>query len=251
MKTRLSLFSVLGLAAAAAVLVLDAPAARADLYVIESTVPSIKPRTRLLGDQQISIPAGGSIRAVLPDGRTQTIKGPYSGPVSDLDKNVARNEGVLGWLRNILQTGGATEATPGATRSIGRPAASRAAFSWTAVPVMVDGTPSICVEKGAKLMLTRTPSARADRVTVVESSSSQQGEAQFEPGRDTAAWPSGVAVKPDATYRFLMQDRPPRQVRLRVMDKLPADADVLNELFKLDCKYQFEAWVRGTLAAAK
>jgi hypothetical protein len=248
-KTRLSLFGVLGLAAAAGALFADVPAAHADLYVIESTVPSIKPRTRLLGDQQIAIPAGGSIRAVLPDGRTQTIKGPYSGPVSDLDKNVARNEGVLGWLRNILQTGGATEATPGATRSIGRAAAPRTGFSWTTVPVTLDGTPSICVQKGAGLMLARAPSVRADRVTVIETSSSQQGEAQFAAGSETTAWPAGVAVKPDATYQLLMQDRPRRQVRLRVIDKLPSDTDVLNELHKLDCKYQFEAWVRGTLAA--
>jgi hypothetical protein len=250
MKTGLSLLGALGLAAAVTVLLPGVPAARADLYVIESTVPSVKPRTRLLGDDNLNIPAGGSVRAVLPDGRTQTIKGPYNGPVSDLDKGAARNEGVLGWLRNILQTGGATETTPGATRSIGQKgAAPRTGFSWTVVPVTLDGTNNVCVPKGAKLTLARAYSVRADRVAVVEAASSERGEAQWASGSDTTAWPGGVAVRPDATYYFLMPDKPRRQVTLRVMERLPAEADVLTELYKLGCRYQFEAWVRGTLAS--
>jgi hypothetical protein len=250
MKIRFSVLGALGLTAAVAVLLPGVPAARADLYVIESTVPSIKPRTRLLGDDNLTIPAGGSVRAVLPDGKTRTIKGPYDGPVSDLDKGAARNEGVLGWLRNILQTGGATETTPGATRSIARKAATpRTGFSWTVVPVTLDGTNNVCVPKGAKLMLARAYSVRADRATIVEAASSERGEAQWGPGSDTTAWPRGVAVRPDATYYFLMPDKPRRQVTLRVMERLPADADVLTELYKLGCRYQFEAWVRGTLAS--
>jgi len=185
---------------------------------------------------------------VLPSGKTQTIKGPYSGAVGDIDKGVARNEGMLGWLRNILQTGGSSEATPGATRSIGRaPPKATASFSWTAVPVTVDG--NICVQKGAKLMLARAPSVRADHVAVVESATSERAEAQWEPGSETTAWPAGVTLRADATYYFLMPDKPRRQVTLRLIDHLPADADVLTELYKLGCKDQFEAWVRATLAA--
>ncbi len=248
MKIRSSLYCALGFTVAVAASFAAAPPARADLYVIKSTVPTIKPRSRLLADDKLEIPAGGSIRAVLPSGKTQTIKGPYSGSVGDLDKGVARNEGMLGWLRNILQTGGSSEATPGATRSIGREAPKpRAGFSWTVVPVTVDG--NICVQKGAKLQLARAPSVRADQITVVESASSERGEAQWQPGSDTAAWPAGVALRADATYYLLMQDRPRRQITLRLVEQLPADADILNELYKLGCKYQFETWVRGTLAS--
>jgi len=250
MKTRFSLLGALGLTVAFVALLPGVPAVHADLYVIESTVPSIKPRTRLLPDDKLSIPAGGSVRAVLPDGKTQTIKGPYDGPVSSIGKGRARNEGVLGWLRNIMLTGGATETTPGATRSIARrPAAARTGFSWTVVPVTLRGTNNVCVPKDAKLKLARAYSVRADRVTVVEAASSERGEAQWEPGSDTTAWPRGLAVRSDATYYFLMPDKPRGQVTLRLMKKLPADADVLTELYKLGCKYQFEAWVRGTLAS--
>ena len=57
----------------------------------------------------------------MPSGKTQTIKGPYSGPAGDLAKGQKPNEGVIAWIKNLLQTGGSTESTPGATRSM-RPA---------------------------------------------------------------------------------------------------------------------------------
>jgi hypothetical protein len=231
--------------AALAGLLANSQPVRADLYVIESTVPEIKPRSRLLGEDKISIPAGGSIRAVLASGKTQTIKGPYSGPVSELDKGLSRNEGVLGWLRNVLMTGGATESTPGATRSIARDAKPRTGFSWTVVPVTVEG--NMCVEKGAKLMLARAPSVRAEQIIVT--AGNERGEVQFDSGSETTAWPASVTLRPDTAYTIQLADKSRRQVTLRLVDQIPAEADVLNELYKLGCKYQFEAWVRGTLAA--
>ena len=50
---------------------------------------------------------------------------------------------------------------------------------------------------------------------------------------------------------MLVPDRPRRQITLRVLDKLPADDDVLTELHRLGCKHQFEAWVREKVAAGK
>src|SRR6202011_214767 len=94
--------------------------ARADLYVLESTTTTIRPGSHLAANDPISIPAGSFIRAVLPSGKTQTIKGPFSGSAADLDKGQALNEGVLAWLRSILETGGPKEFTPGAPRSIRR-----------------------------------------------------------------------------------------------------------------------------------
>jgi hypothetical protein len=246
MKIRSSLYGSLPLLAVVALLA-SAPPARADLYVIESTVPNIKPRSRLLGEDKISIPAGGSIRAVLPSGKTQTIKGPYDGPVSAIDNGQARNEGMLAWLRNILMTGGSSESTPGATRSIARDAKPRMGFSWTAVPVTMDG--DMCVQKGAKLTLARAPSVRAEQVTVTEANGSERGEVQFASGVETAAWPANIALRPDAAYTLQLSDKSRHQITLRVLDQLPSDADVLNELHKRGCKSQFEAWVRGTLAS--
>ena len=170
----------------------SSPAA-AQLYVLESTAPAVRVGSQLGDSDAIAIPAGAHIRVVLPSGKTQTIKGPYSGQVADLAKGQPINEGVSAWIKNILRTGGATEATPGATRSIARPIdRPRARFSWSTVPV-VNGT--VCIEKGAKLQLVRAASAKAERVTVVDTSNGQQAEAQWESGSDATDWPAACGPR--------------------------------------------------------
>jgi hypothetical protein len=232
--------------ALAAVLV-AATAARADLHVIESGVAAIKVGSQLADRDSITIPAGAQIRVVLPSGKTQTVRGPFTGTVADLAKGQPRNEGVLTWLKDFLKTGGATEATPGATRGIGREVPKpRIGFSWSAVPVTMDG--SVCIDKNARLELVRAPNTPAERVAVIDAASSERGEAQWEAGSDRAAWPANLAPRPDGTYHIIVGDRPPRRIVLRVLPNLPADDDVLTELHRLGCKQQFEAWVREKVA---
>lgn len=223
---------------------------QADIYVIESSVAAIKVGSNLADADKLSIPSGGAIRAVLPSGKTQTIRGPYDGQVADLAKGHAQNEGVLAWLRNMMQTGGARESTAGATRSAA-PGAARPSvkFSWTGVPTFVDG--DFCVQKGAKLQLVRAPSRSSARIAIVDVAGAQRGEAEWAPGSEAVAWPGGLVPKPDAAYLLMVQDRPRRQVTLRVLDKLPGEDDLLTELQARGCKQQFEAWVREKMATAK
>jgi hypothetical protein len=240
---------VMALAAVLVVSNMSPSPAAAQIYVMESTAPAIRVGSALDMGATISIPAGSHIRAVLPSGKTQTIKGPYAGSVADLVKGQPINEGVTAWIKNILKTGAATESTTGATRSVARPAERlRAAFSWSAIPVM-DGT--VCVEKSAKLRLVRAASSKPERVTVLDTGNGQQAEAQWEAGSDTTDWPPGVMPRADISYSMLVPDRPRRQITLRVLDRLPAEDDVLAELNRLGCKDQFEAWVREKLAAGK
>jgi hypothetical protein len=224
--------------------------AAAQIYVLESTTATIKVGSAIDMGTVISIPAGSHIRAVLPSGKTQTIKGPYNGTVADLAKGQPINSGVAAWLENILKTGGATQSTTGATRGIARPADKppRAAFSWSTIP-LADGT--VCIQKGSKLHLLRIASSTAERVTIADVGTGQRAEAQWEADRDTADWPAGLAPRDGVTYYVLVPDRPARQITVRVLDRLPAEDDVLAELQRLDCKAQFEAWVRGKLAASQ
>jgi esterase/lipase superfamily enzyme len=97
------------------------PSAQADVYVIESSVSDIKVGAHLNNDEVINIPAGASIRAVMPTGRTLTIRGPYAGNVGDLLKGEAQNEGLMAWMKTMLKAGGSIETTPGATKSVTRP----------------------------------------------------------------------------------------------------------------------------------
>jgi hypothetical protein len=226
---------------------LSATAAAAQIYVMESTVAAIRVGSALDLRAAISIPAGGHIRAVLPSGKTQTIKGPYEGTVADLAKGQPINEGVLAWIKDLVRTGGATQTTPGATRSIGRPADKpRAAFSWSAIPV-ANGT--VCVEKGASLTLIRVASPNAERATMIDAANGKQAELQWEQGSDTAAWPASLIPRNEGTYEVLAAGRPRRQITVRVLDQLPPEDNLLIELNRLGCSSQFEAWVRGKLAA--
>jgi hypothetical protein len=246
----MSLFRcVMALAAVLVAGATSASSAAAQLYVMESTVAAIRVGSAFDMNATIPVPAGSYIRAVLPSGKTQTIKGPYNGTVADLAKGQPINEGVTAWLKNILKTGGSTESTTGIMRSVVRAAEKpRAAFSWSTIPVM-DGT--VCIEKGANLRLVRVASSKTERVTVLDTDNGQQAEARWEAGADTADWPSGVTPRPDVIYYLLAPDRLRRQITLRVLERLPAEDDVLAELHKLGCSSQFEAWVREKLAAGK
>src|SRR5215510_12348791 len=198
------------LVAALVALAGGAASARAQVYVIESSVPDIKVGAQLAMADSLAIPAGAAIRAVLPSGKTQTVKGPYNGSVADLAKGQEVNEGVVGWLKNIIQTGGATEATPGATRSAGAPVRARSAarFSWVNVPTSIDG--NVCVGKDAKLQLMRAPVPVAQRVAVVDVDSAARAEAEWAVGGDGVAWPAGVAVRPGGSYYLMVEGRPRR-----------------------------------------
>lgn len=244
--TKKSSLSLAGGVLAAALLV-GTTAARADMYVIESTVAAVSVGAHLKSDDSIAIPANGQIRAVLPSGKTQTIRGPFNGKVSDLAKGTP-NEGVWAWMMNMAKTGGSAEITTGATRSVSRDGGKPRAFSWTEVPTGVNG--SICVEKGAKVLLTRTAAARIDRVTVVDTASGERAEVKWEAGSQTTEWPASLQLRADGAYQLFQQDRPKRDVTLRIVDKLPAEDDLLAELQKQGCQHQFNAWLRDKVTAA-
>lgn len=248
MKHMLGFRRALGAAFVLAVASMGLALAQGEIYVLESTVPSIKAGKVFSPTDTIAIPDGGSIRAVMPSGKTQLIKGPYRGPAGELAKGQKPNAGVIAWIKSLLATGGSTENTPGATRSA-RPAELAASFSWNVVPVSVDST--FCVEKGAKLQLDRGPWFNAGRVAVIDPAGSQQGEATWAAGSKMAPWPSGVEPRPDATYALLVPERPQRKVTLRVLDRLPGEDDVLAVLEARGCRYQFEALVKEKMGADK
>jgi hypothetical protein len=81
------------------------PAAGGPIYVLESSVPSINAGKVYALTDTIIIPDGTSIRAVMPSGKTQTIRGPYSGPASDLAKGHRSNEGVIAWIKKHSSDG--------------------------------------------------------------------------------------------------------------------------------------------------
>ncbi|HWA51225.1 MAG TPA: hypothetical protein VG742_23350, partial [Dongiaceae bacterium] len=211
------------MAVALMLLASDGAQAQGEVYVIESSVPSISVGTGLAPADRLSVPAGDYVRVVLPSGKTQTIKGPFQGAASDLANGQATNDGVMAWLRTLLETGGSTQRTSGATRSMRRAGgvAPQVAFSWTAIPVTWEG--DICVQRGAALALARPSTARPEQVTVVDAASKAQAQTGWAVGQNTVPWPAALPPRPEGIYLLMIPDRARRQVKLHMLDRLPGD----------------------------
>lgn len=216
--------------------------ARAEIFVIESTTPALQAGSQLADDQRLSVPAGAHVRILLPSGKTQTVKGPYDGAIADIGKGKLDGSGMIAWLRGFLRTGGSSEATPGATRSLSAAPARPTAFSWTDIATGSDSI--VCVPRGQTPQLKRTLTAKADRVTIVDRDKSVRGEAEWATGSDSAGWPPGIAIRDGAIYDIVHPDRPKRMVTLRVLPVIPEEPDVLGTLHARGCRAQFEAWLR-------
>lgn len=218
--------------------------ASADVFIIESTAPALKAGSQLADNERLSVPDGASVRILLPSGKTQSVKGPYDGAIADIGKGKLDGAGMIGWLRGFLQTGGSSEAVPGATRSLTPPPARSASFSWTSVPTGADSI--TCIPRGQSPQLKRGVTGKADKVTIIDRDKATRGEAEWTVGSDTAAWPGALALRDGAVYDLLVPDRPKRTLTLRVLARAPDEADVLSVLHAAGCKAQFDAWLRET-----
>lgn len=237
------------LALCAFLLITGSAPAQAQVYVLESTVTNVRVGSTIAMSDRLTVPTGASIRVVMPSGKTQTIKGPYSGTAADLASGQPVNDGVVAWIKNLMATGGSKESTPGATRSA-KMLEAPAGFSWTNIPAGINST--MCVQKGARLQLQRASAQAADRLTVVDLTSTERGEVEFAPGSQTAAWPAGITAQDDRTYALLAPDnRPRRQLTLRVLDRLPSEEDILVDLAARGCKLQFDAWVKEKMSGGQ
>jgi hypothetical protein len=216
--------------------------AAADIYVMESSVPGMRAGARLADNETLTLPAGGHIRAVLPSGKTQTIRGPFSGKVADLTKGMQSNESLMDPVRKILETGGSRETSTGGTRSVAAKGQRPRGFSLVEIPAWVNG--KVCVLKGGNVVLARQSAAGAERAMLVDGKTFERAQVTWEAGSATAAWPASLKLQPDATYQVLVQDREGRDVTLRILDTAPDEDDMLIELHNAGCTHQLETWLR-------
>ena len=151
-------------------------------------------------------------------------------------KGQKANDGVMAWIKNLVQTGGSNEKTPGATRS--------ARGAEAPVALLLDRHTShqrqhdLRRAKAPSCELRRAASPRAERVIVVDAATAERGEVEFAAGSEHRAWPAGVTLRPDGDYVVARAGRTGqrRQMTLRVLDSLPGEDDVLAELAARECK---------------
>lgn len=89
---------------------------KADITVLASTVPALEKGMELDDDESITVPPGKTVRLLLPDGRTRTIKGPFSGQVWDSETEQSVAPSLSRQIRSTasgIAKGGATQSGTG------------------------------------------------------------------------------------------------------------------------------------------
>jgi hypothetical protein len=231
----------LGMIAATTILILGSDA-RAEIMIVSSDAAALKAGTEIADNASIDIPAGATVRIMLPSGKTQTLSGPTVVSVADLMKGEPPSASILQKAKEFLATGGADQSRPGATRGARGSKARGQQFSWTVIPPDASGT--ICVERGAKLLLARSATSKAGEVTVIDTAANARGTSLWAIGAVEAQWPTEVEPKSGTTYQVTVFGEQVRQLKLSLVDKaMTDDANALKTLIEANCKAQVSAWL--------
>ena len=214
---------------------LQAPAARADALVLDSSVSALARGSELKDGTRIEVPSGGSVTLLLPTGRTQTIKGPYAGAVRDVAKGEPLDKKL--WRKvTELATGEGSDKPVGATRSV-RPNVSKSVrplqFAWNTIPLTAEDV--LCLERDAPLELVRTNAMITQRAVIVDPKG----------GRAEIIWPANLAKVDGGGYDLLLPDLPIRRFTLRLVDKKRTGAtETVQTLYEGGCFEQLKLWLR-------
>ena len=225
-------------------LALACPSA-ADILIVSSNAPDLKPGMQLADSARLEVPAGAKVRVLLPSGATLAINGPASRPVRDVTQGAPLVESVWAKARELLETGGVDQSRPGATRGAAGGAPGGASrFEWNVIGAAENGT--VCVERGAKLSMTRPAGGRISEVTLIDTAANARAKLTWPEGADRTDWPAALAPRADAVYQIMATGQPPRTIRLRLLDKAETlEAAALSALLTNDCRQQARAWAQS------
>ncbi|MEQ1615514.1 MAG: hypothetical protein ABL904_22400 [Hyphomicrobiaceae bacterium] len=232
--------------AALAVVFLTATAASADILIVSSSAPELKPGMQLADSDKLDVPAGAKVRVMLPSGATLQINGAASRPVKDISKGEPLVETVWAKAKELLATGGVDQSRVGATRSFKPSPAPTAvsSFSWTMIAASATG--NVCVERGARLSIERPAAGRAADVTVIDTAKNMKAIVGFAGDAMTADWPGAMPPSADTIYQITAAGTGQRQIKLRLIDKAgTADGAAMRTLLENDCRTQAKAWAKG------
>lgn len=219
----------------------------ADILIMSSDAPALKPGMQLADSAKLEVPAGAKVRVMLPTGATLQINGPASRQVKDITKGEPLVESVWAKAKELVTTGGVDQSRPGATRGAPGSATSSAAgsgeFSWTVIPAAANGT--VCVERGAKLAIARPLQAKVTEVTIIDTAANARARIAWAEGAGTAGWPDALAPKAETVYQLVATAAPVRQLKLQLIDKaLTGEDKALRALLDNGCQAQARAYLQ-------
>ena len=217
--------------------------ARSDVLVVSSSMADLKPGMQIADSARLELPAGARVRVLLPSGATLTLNGPASRSVKEITKGEPVLESVWAKAKELLATGGVDQSRPGAVRSInvGKGPIEGQGFAWNVIGGEANGT--VCVERGARLVIERPPGGRVKEVTLIDTSANTRAKVAWADASASAEWPADLSPSADTTYQIVAAGQPVRQVKLRLIDKtLTVETAALRTLLDNDCRQQARAW---------
>lgn len=218
--------------------------ALADVLIVSSSTPSLRPGTQLADAERIDVPANARVRVLLPSGATLTLNGPVNRLVKDITKGEPIVETVWAKAKELFVTGGADVSRPGATRSLAQARPPETPFSWSLVGRSAVG--NVCVEKGVTLEVERPATGPAPAaVVIIDAATAKRETLSFQGDAPRAPWPAAMPLQPGATYQLIAGAQAPRTIQVRLVDKAAtAEASALRTLIENDCRQQARAFVR-------
>jgi hypothetical protein len=184
---------------AAAVLLVAAFPAAADMVVIESSEPSLAVGKVLAAKEIVSIAEKGRVVMLAPTGKMVTLRGPYKGA---LPAEEAKPDGRLATaLASLVQRKGEETGSVGAIRALG--ANSRIESVKDATDVLTIDPSSegmVCLyEPGAK-RLARNPLSPIDTLVIYDIDSGDSATVDWPKNKDLVAWPKALQLKDGKSY---------------------------------------------------
>jgi hypothetical protein len=221
-----------------------AGAAAADILVVSSSVPGLKPGTQLPDSAHLDVPAGAKVRVMLPSGATLSVNGPANRLVKDVTKGEPIVESVWSKAKELLETGGVDQSRPGATRgAVPRVPAPAPVTGWNVIPATANG--SVCVERGSRLVLARPAGSSQREGTIIDTAANTRASVTWLDGAAQADWPEALKPSAATVYQVTVQGQSMRQLRLKLLDKRDLDeANALKSLLGNDCLQQARALTR-------
>ena len=217
----------------AAVLLVSASAAAADILVVRSTGPSAKSfpaGKRLPEGSRVTLKANDALD--LLDGRgTRTLRGPGTFVAG------AAAQGRIAGAAPITQR----RARIGAVRSVGG-GELRPPTIWH---VDVGRSSTVCVAQPSNVTLWRADSSRAITLNISRVQGGANRQLAWEAGSSTLAWPTDLTIASGAEYRLSWAGAAtPTSIRFRTLPARPVGLeDLASFLVSNQCEAQLDLFI--------
>jgi len=238
---------------------LNAAPASSQILILSSDagIDALKPNTELGEKDRLKVPAGKTVRIMLPSGATSVIQGPADRPVRELTGGQVRLESL--WQRVKGYLAGRDSAKAAGSRGLPLaergPLAVSALLSWTVVPIPANSNGAICVLNGTPLSFARLsvapPAGAAEKepsmkLALGEKLAEDAAVVTWKSTDEKAPWPQKIRVFDGGRYYAVPNFTVPSKFDLKMIERASVEgSQILVVLNENKCYEQINAWVNS------